>query len=176
MYLKRNANIKKVAFISILTAQAIVLAVVENRLPVSVGVLGIEIGLANIITLVSLVFFSFYDTILIVLIRCVVASLLMSGQVLFMFSFFGGLLSAVIMWFMLRFTRRFFSFIGISIAGSISHSIGQILVACFIISDLSVVSYLPVLMVSSILYGCCTGICSTFMVKMLKKLNLFEYI
>ena len=176
MYLKRNTDIKKVVFLSLLAAQAIVLAVVEKRLPISVGVLGIEIGLANIITLVSLVFFSFYDTILIVLIRCVVASLFMSGQVLFMFSIFGGILSAVIMWFMLRFTRRLFSFVGISIAGSISHNIGQILVISFIISDLSVVSYLPVLMVSGILYGCCTGICSTFMVKVLKKLNLFEFI
>ncbi len=176
MYLKRNADSKKVVFLSLLTAQAIALAVVENWIPVSVGVPGIEIGLANMITLVSLVFFSFYETILIVLIRCVVASLFMSGQVLFMFSFFGGILSAVIMWFMLRFTRRLFSYIGISIAGSITHNIGQILVACFIISDLSVVSYLPVLLVSGILYGCCAGICSSFMVKVLKKLNLFEYI
>lgn len=176
MYLKRNADIKKVVFLSLLTAQAVVLAVVENRLPISVSVLGIKIGLANIITLVSLVFFSFYDTILIVMIRCIIISLLISGQELFMFSFFGGVLSAIIMWFMLRFTGRLFSFVGISIAGSISHIIGQLLIASFIISDISVISHLPVLMVSGILYGCCTGICSTFMVKVLKKLIFFEYI
>jgi len=175
MLLKRNVSFKEVVFLSILAVQAIVLSALDNQLHIPAGVPGMEIGLSNIITLVSLVFFSFYNTLLIVLIRCVSVTLFINGQVMFIFSLFGGILSTVIMWFMLRFARNLFSYVGIGIAGSIAHNLGQILAACLIISDLSLVSYLPVILTSGILTGSCIGICSTLIVKLLKKFNLFEY-
>lgn len=176
IYLKRTLDIKKIVYLSLLAAQAIVLSIIETQLPVPIGVPGIKLGLANIITMVTLVFFSYSDTLIIILIRCVISSLFMGGPVLFMFSICGGILSATVMFLMLKYMRKLFSFIGMSIAGSIAHNIGQILVACFIMSDLSVAAYLPVLLVSGILMGCFVGICSTFMVRALKKLNLIENI
>ncbi len=176
IYLKGNIDIKKIIYLSLLAAQAVLLSVIETRLPVPAGVTGIKPGLANIVTIVSLVFFRFSDAILIILVRCVISSLFMGGPVMFMFSICGGILSAAVMWSMLKYTRKFFSFTGISIAGAIAHNAGQIAVACFIMSDLSVAAYLPVLLVSGILTGSFMGICGTFMIKALKKLNLLEYI
>ncbi|MDF2986794.1 MAG: putative rane protein [Eubacterium sp.] len=176
IFLRRSPDIKKIVYLSLLAAQAIVLSIIESQFPVSIGVPGIKLGLANIVTMVTLVFFSYSDTLLIVLIRCVIASLFMGGPVLFMFSLLGGLLSATIMWIMLKSMKKLFSLVGMSIAGSIAHNVGQIMVACFIMGDLSVTAYLPVLLVSGILMGCFVGICSTFMVKALKKLNLIENI
>lgn len=176
MYLKGNIDIKKIIYLSLLSAQAVLLSVIETQLPVPIGVPGIKPGLAGIVTIVSLVFFSFSDAILIILIRSVISSLFMGGPVMFMFSICGGILSAAVMWIMLKYVRKFFSFTGISIAGAVAHNTGQIAVACFVMSDLSVAAYLPVLLVSGILTGSFMGICGTFMIKALKKLNLIEYI
>ncbi len=98
----------------------------------------------------------------------------MGGPVIFAFSICGGFLSTLIMWIMLKYLERWLSLIGISIAGSIAHNIGQILVACFIMSDLSVIGYLPVLLLSGIIMGTFVGICSTFFVRALKKLNIIS--
>lgn len=176
IFFGKSIDIKKMVYLSLLAAQAIVLSILESQLPVPTVVPGIKLGLANIITLVTLVFFSYSDTLIIVLIRCVISALFMGGPVLFMFSLSGGLLSATIMWIMLKSMKNLFSFVGMSIAGSIAHNVGQVMAACFIMSDLSVTAYLPVLLVSGILMGSFVGICSTFMVKALKKLNLIENI
>ncbi len=174
IYLKRNTDIKKIVYISLLAAQAIILSILETQISIPFGVPGIKLGLANIITMVCLVFFNFSDTLLIILLRCVITSLFMSGPVMFMFSICGGVLSATIMWLMHKYLKKFFSLVGISIAGSITHNLTQIMVACFIMSDISVTGYLPVMLVSGILMGCFIGICSSLIVKVLKRLNLIE--
>ncbi len=175
-YLKGNTDIKKIIYLSLFAVLAIVLSVIETQLPGPAGVPGIKPGLANIFAMVSLVFFSFADTILIIFIGCVMTSLFMGGPAAFVFSICGGILSTAVMWIMLKYTRKYFSFAGIGIAGAIAHNMGQMAAACFIMSDLSVAAYLPVLLVSGILTGSFTGICSNFIMKALKKLNFIEYI
>lgn len=175
-YLKGNTDIKKIIYLSLFAVLAIVLSVIETQLPGPDGVPGIKPGLANILAMVSLVFFSLADTILIIFIGCVMTSLFMGGPTAFVFSICGGILSTAVMWIMLKYTRKYFSFAGIGIAGAIAHNMGQMAAACFIMSDLSVAAYLPVLLVSGILTGSFTGICSNFIMKALKKLNFIEYI
>lgn len=174
IYLRRNTDLKKIVYISLLAAQAIILSIIETQISIPIGVPGVKLGLANIITMVCLVFFSFSDTLLIILLRCVISSLFMSGPVMFVFSICGGVLSAAVMWLMQRYLKKLFSLVGISIAGSITHNITQIMVACFIMGDMSVTAYMPVLLVSGILMGCFMGICSSLMVKVLKRLSLIE--
>lgn len=175
MYIKWNTDIKKIILLALLAAQAIALSAAETYLPVPVEEMqGIKPGIANIITMVGLVFFGFSDTMLIVLIRCIVSSLFMGGPVQFVFSLAGGILNAAVMLIMLKYMRKLFSLVGIGIAGAIAHNAGQIIVACFIMSDLSIMAYLPALMISGILTGCLMGIVGSFMVKVLKKLNLIE--
>ncbi len=176
MFLFRNTDYKKLIFLLLLAVQAIALALIEAHLPVPGGIPGIKPGLANMITMVSLIFFSFSDTLLLVLVRCVLANLLVSGPILFIFSAAGGILSALVMWLLLKYMQRFLSLIGISIAGAVANNGAQILAACFIMSDLSVTANFPVLLTWGIFTGVFTGVCNTFMVKMLKKLNFIANI
>lgn len=175
-YLKKNLDIKRLIFLAILALQAIILSIIEAAIPVSAGMQGIKPGLSNIVIIAALIYFSFSDAIIIILIRCVLASLFTGGPVIFMFSIFGGILSAVIMWIMLKTMKNIFSLVGVGIAGSIAHNVGQIMAAWFVMSDAAVMAYLPVLLLSGIFMGCFVGVCGTFMVKALKKLNLIENI
>jgi heptaprenyl diphosphate synthase len=72
------------------------------------------------------------------------------------YSLAGGLLSFLVM-LLLKKTGGF-SAIGVSIAGGVSHNIGQILVAAAVLKSSGVFYYLPVLMSAGILTGALMGI------------------
>ena len=170
----RTFTLKRLTILAVLASQAIVLSVVESWIPVSIGVPGVKLGLANIITLVMLNFFPVADALIVVFVRCALASLFSGGPVIFLFSISGGILSMLVMWLILRLLKRWFSLVGISIAGSVTHNIAQIGVACLIMSDISVAGYLPVLRISGIIMGLFVGLCSSLLVKELRKRNIIS--
>jgi heptaprenyl diphosphate synthase len=176
IYIKKTINIKKIVLLSVLASLALVLSIIEAWIQIPIGIPGVKLGLANVITIVLLIFFSFSDALIIILIRCTLSSLFMGGPVIFMFSICGGILSAAIMWVLLKTSQKWLSLVGISMAGSIGHNIAQIAVACFIMNDLSVATYLPVVLISGIIMGCFVGYCTTFLVKAIKKLNIIANI
>ncbi|MHB8064554.1 MAG: Gx transporter family protein [Ruminiclostridium sp.] len=176
LYVKNVKQIKKIALLAVLASQALVLSIIEAWIPIPIGIPGIKLGLASIITIIILISYSLSDALIIILIRCIVSSLFLGGPVIFIFSLCGGISSATIMWVLLKKMQNWFSLIGISIAGSIAHNIAQITVACLIMNDLSVAAYFPVLMISGIVMGSFTGYCSNFLVIAVKKLNIITNI
>ena len=60
------------------------------------------------------------------------------------------------------------SIVGVSIGGSISHSIGQILVAIIFLNNINIIYYLPILLISSIITGFIIGILG------MKLINYYE--
>lgn len=58
-----------------------------------------------------------------------------------------------------------------SVLGAVAHNIGQIGAAVFITRTPAIAAYLPVLMVSGILTGLFTGLCAQFLLARLKKLK-----
>lgn len=176
IYIRNPIDVKRMVLLAILTSQALVLSVMESWFPVPVGIPGIKLGLSNIITITSLIYYSLSNTLILVLIKCILSSLFMGGPVIFAFSLCGGVLSTLVMWVILKYMKNWFSLVGVSIAGSITHNIGQIMVAALIMNDISVTGYLPVLLFSGIIMGAFVGICSTFVVRTLKKLNIIANI
>lgn len=168
LYIKNAVNIKKIALLAVLASQALVLSIIEAWIPIPIGIPGIKLGLANIITIIILFFYSLSDALIIILIRCLISSLFLGGPVIFVFSICGGIVSTITMWIFLKSLQRWFSIVGISIAGSIAHNIAQIAVACLIMDDLSVAAYLPVLLISGIIMGSFVGYCSTFIIKTIR--------
>ena len=53
---------------------------------------------------------------------------------------------------------KLFSVVGISVIGSIAHSIGQILIAIFLLKNENIIYYLPYLLIFSIPTGIVTGL------------------
>ncbi|MTK12147.1 MAG: Gx transporter family protein [Clostridiaceae bacterium] len=165
---------KKLVFMSLLIAQAIILYIVEGMLPVPFITPGAKLGLANIITVVSMYIFSFRETLLIVIIRILLATFFGGNVSSFLFSVTGGVLSLVAMYITKQLGKENVSIWGISITGSIFHSIGQILVAAFLIQNMNIAVYLPILLVAGVGTGFFIGLASKHMLVHLNKLTYIE--
>lgn len=150
---------KKFTRLSLLLALSVVLNLIESMLPIFSGVIpGLKLGLANIIILFVLYNYSFKDALYLSILRVFLVGILRTGlfSVSFFFSLGGAVLSIIAMYLIKRFTKL--SIIGISIVGSFFHSLGQILVACFMVEMTSMIYYLPLLLLFSIPTGIVTGI------------------
>lgn len=162
---------QKMLFISILVAQALVLYIVESMIPVPFITPGAKLGLANIITVVSLYSLSLADTFLVVILRIILSTLLVGSLSSFFFSLSGGILSLLVMFILKKFGKENVSIIGVSVMGSVFHNVGQILVACLTVQNIRIIAYLPVLMIAGIGTGIFVGITSKFILTHLKKLR-----
>ena len=60
-----------------------------------------------------------------------------------------------------------FSVMGISMAGGVAHNVGQLIVAMIVVETLSIVAYVPVLLISGLVTGLLIGIVSAEMLKRL---------
>jgi len=90
----------------------------------------------------------------------------------FLFSLTGGLLSTVIMALMYKHFFKYFSIPTISITGAIFHNLGQIAIAGFIINNLNLFYYLPILIFSGVITGFFIGLAVQFSLKHLG--NIFK--
>ena len=88
----------------------------------------------------------------------------------FIFSLAGGILSNIVMVLLYNYLRKYISIPTISVCGAVFHNIGQLLVAGFIINDLRIYVYLPVLLVAAIVTGYFIGILSSILKDRLEKI------
>lgn len=115
---------RKLTFLSIMISLALVLSIIESWIPLPFVFPGIKPGLANVVTIGIIVFFGLKEALVVVALRCIIASMFGGGFVMLLFSLAGGILSTLVMTVLYKKMSRLFSLIGISIAGSIAHNIG----------------------------------------------------
>ncbi len=156
-----------------MVAQALVLSIIEAWFPLPLPLPGVKLGLANIITLIVIIFFDLKDTLIVVLLRCVLSSVFFGGVSGFLFSFAGGILSAIVMYTLYKIGSRVFSIIGISIAGAVFHNVGQIFIASLLMKDMVFYTILPLLLISGVIMGLFVGLCSSFLEKALRRTKIF---
>ena len=160
---------RRYAVIIILVTNAIIISLLESLIPVPIPVPGVKLGLANIITLIGLVFISAKDIFLIVTIRSFVVALLTRGVMMLAFSLSGGILSALVMIILYKKFSNLFSIKGISIIGAIIHNTTQITVASFLLGEIVILYYLPILLISAIITGFITGSIAELAISEIKK-------
>lgn len=166
---------KKLALIAVLVSQAVVLHYIESLLPNPIPIPGAKLGLANIITLLTIVMFDFRTALTVTLMRTILGSLL-SGTLFgmgFLLSLSGALSAGCIMALLFRFTP-FFSFLGISITGAVAHCIGQLTIASLIINQPGIFYYLPMMLLFSVSAGYITGLLLDELVHYLKATDRFN--
>lgn len=158
----RGSKTSRLTAAALLATIALIFSYIEAILPLSVGIPGVKLGIANLVVLVAIYKLDFRYALGINVIRILVAGLLFSGVFGAMYSLAGGLLSLCVMYLLKK--TDLFSIVGVSMAGGVAHNIGQILVAAFVISNLRMFLYLPVLMFSGIISGILIGIVAYYIV------------
>lgn len=151
-------KVQKMALLGVLTAAAIVIAILESFIP-SVGIPGVKLGLANIVILIILYELGIWEAVVVNLLRVLVVSFV-RGTFLsmgFLMSLTGCVLSLGIMILFYLLIKKF-SIIGVSVIGSIFHVAGQILIAMIYLGSAYIFLYLPVIAISAIITGVFVGI------------------
>ena len=158
-------NTHKIALMGILTAGAIIIAILESFIP-SIGIPGVKLGLANIVILIILYEIGIVEAIIVDLLRVLMVGLLRGTIVSmgFLMSLTGAVLSLGIMILLFLVVKKF-SIVGVSVVGSIFHVTGQILIAMAFLGTPYIVFYLPIIAVSSIITGVLVGIVAQLVIR-----------
>lgn len=162
-------------FLSILVSTSLILYIIEGMLPVPFIAPGAKLGLANIITVTSLYLFGFIDTLIVLIVRILLATFFASSPSTFFYSLGGGLLSLVVMHLVKNIGKNHVSEVGVSVSGGVFHNIWQMLVASAIVQNINIMIYLPVLMIAGIGTGIFVGLSSKFLLKHWNKFKILKY-
>lgn len=161
----RSETTKNLVLCGLLTAAAFVLGYVESLLPFSVGIPGVKIGLANIVTLYALYRLGGGRAFAVTVARVLLSALTFGSMSALLYSMAGGLLSLGVMWLLKKSGK--FGVAGVGIAGGVMHNVGQLLVASLMLGS-ALYGYLPVLLVAGSLSGAVVGVAAAGLVKRLK--------
>lgn len=147
--------VKKAAYLGLLGALAIILGYVETLFPLFVWAPGVKLGLANLAVVFVLEIYSWREAAVVSFVRILVIGFLFGSLFGIAYSLAGAALSLLVMTLCRRIPG--FSVIGVSVAGGVSHNLGQLLVAMAIVENFSLMYYLPVLLVSGTVTGFLIG-------------------
>lgn len=147
---------RKIAYSAMLVALAMIFSYVETLIPFSFGVPGIKLGLANLIVVIGLFFLEPLQVLGILIARIVLVAFMFGNMSSLVYSLVGGIFSFCVMLLLKR--CKGFSMIGISMAGGVSHNVGQLVVAACVVENLHVFYYMPILLVVGLLTGMLIGV------------------
>lgn len=156
--------------LSLYTAAALILFVVESVIPMPVPLPFVKLGLANIITLIVLVCYSPKDAFLVLMLRIFLASVFYGQIVYLVYSMAGGILCFLADVVINRLLKGKYIYIT-AVFGALFHNVGQMLAAFFFLGK-GVLPYFPYMVLCGIITGLFTGILANILVLRLKWLNL----
>lgn len=157
-------KVKDVAFLGLCVALALGLAYIEVLLPpLFAAVPGIKMGLPNIILIFLLYRKGVVPAATVSLLRMVLVTLLFGNWMAFLYSLAGGVLSMAVMALLKR--LGFLSETGVSVAGGVTHNVGQILMAMWLLNTAELGYYLIVLAVTGTIAGLLIGLCASLLLR-----------
>lgn len=156
-----------VAMYGMLIALAFVFSYIEVLIPFNFGIPGVKLGLANIVILIALYTIGYKGSFVISCIRIVLVGFTFGNMFSILYSLAGGILSFIVMSLCKKSNK--FSTIGVSVAGGITHNIGQIAVASIVLKTESLKYYLPILLVAGTVTGVLIGILGSGMLSVQRK-------
>lgn len=159
----KQSPVKQVAFCGVATAFAIILGYLEHLIPFSIGVYGIKLGLANLAVLALLYLTDLPKALTVHLLRIVLCGLLFGNIFSLIYSAAGGIVSFFVMALLKKWGKL--SPVGISICGGVSHNLAQLTAAVFMVNQLRIAFYLPVLLLSGALAGTLVGLCCSLLLR-----------
>lgn len=143
-----------VALCAVLIALSLALSLVDTAVSSAIPFLpGLKIGLANIVTLWAIYTLGFKKSLIILIVRCILAAVLSGFLTSLAFSLAGGIVSFLVMYLL----KQRLSVLKLSVVGAVCHNMMQILVAGLMTQTVFVSYYIPVLIITGSICGFCMG-------------------
>ncbi|MDE6034991.1 MAG: Gx transporter family protein [Ruminococcus sp.] len=153
---------KKLTQLSLLTAIALIIFVIELRIP-DIRIPGVKLGLANIVTVYAMYNYSPKETFMILSVRILLGSVFGGNVSAIIYSMSGALLCFCGMLILRRIIDKKYIWL-CSIIGAVLHNTGQILTAVIMMKTTAVFSYFPFLIVAGCIAGAFTGMCAQILI------------
>jgi heptaprenyl diphosphate synthase len=157
--LRSSLSVRKITLLGALLAVSLVLSVVESMLGalVPIPVPGVKLGLANIISMFLLSYFSLASALTVGILRTFLSSLFAGGFGMFLYSAPGAVVSILFMYAALRFIKPL-SIAGVSMIGACVHNMAQVVVAVLMTGEIHLFYYAFILLLVGAVSGTITGI------------------
>ena len=114
-----------------------------------------KLGLANLVIVAALYLIGGKEAFLVSVVRIFLSGFMFGNLFSILYSLAGAALSLTVMDLLKKHSG--FSLIGISVAGGVTHNIGQLIVAMIVVSNTSLMVYAPALLVAGVLAGILIG-------------------
>jgi heptaprenyl diphosphate synthase len=148
----------KLVLTSLFFAIAIILSIIENSLPpLPIAVPGVKFGLSNIAVMYVLFFVGKESAYMVAVLKAVFV-FATRGWIASVLSLTGGILSLTIMILLMVLFREKISYLILSIAGAVFHNIGQLIAVSIVYTNLYLMYFMPVLLVTGVLAGIVTSV------------------
>ena len=157
---------KKVILISLFVSVALIVSLLEYYFPIPIP--NVRLGLSNIIIINSILLFGFKETFFISFLKAILLVIILGNPISFIYNFSAGFTSIVTMYILNKFCSKYLSLIGISVLGSVSHVMVQILVSMVLLNTRTLINFIPFLGIIGVFTGILVGIISNYMYKILR--------
>ena len=160
---------KKLTRMALLAAIALTIFMVEAQIPALVPIPGVKLGLANIVTVFAVFAMGPGEAAAILFVRIFLGAVFAGNFSTIFYSAAGGAL-AIGVTILLRKVLTDKQLWVAGILGAIAHSIGQMAMAVAITSTVGLLTYLPMMILCSIITGLFTGLCAQLLLNRGEKL------
>ena len=147
----------RVAYFGVFTALALIFSYIETLVPISFGIPGVKLGLANLIIVIALYKIPLREVYVLSIVRVLLSGVLFGNYFSIAYSLAGGL-----------------SVIGISIAGGVCHNIGQLVVAMIVVETFAMSYYMPMLLVAGLITGFLIGVVADQVLRRISDIMFLE--
>ncbi len=163
---KNSKKVKNIALCGVLTTLAMIFSYIDSLISIPIPVPGVRIGISNIAIITVLYMVGIKEAVIVNVLRITLTSILFGNITSFWFSIAGGILSIAVMILLKKID--IFSMVGVSVAGGVSHNIGQIIAAVLLMETNAIFYYLPVLLITGTVTGVVIGIVAAMVLRRLK--------
>ena len=154
---------RKMTQLSLLTAIALTIFMVEAQIPALLPIPGIKLGLANIITVFAVFAIGPKDAAAVLFVRIFLGAVFAGNFSTILYSAAGGTCAIGVTILLKNILTQKQLWVAGAL-GAIAHSIGQMAMAVMLTQTPGLVAYLPVMILVSIITGTFTGLCAQFLV------------
>ncbi len=165
----KRFNTKRVARCGLLLAMMLILGWIEKQIPSPYP--GVKLGLSNSVLIFAVYMLDIPTAYVLMLFKVFLSNVLFGSLgVTFAMGFAGGLVSLTAM--VAISCIKGMHTVTVSIVGGVAHNVGQIGMAMLVVNTPGLLGYLPVLMISGLLFGALTGVCADRVMKYMKHMRL----
>ena len=154
---------KKLTVLSLLSAIALTIFMVEAQIPLPVPVPGIKLGLSNIVTVFTVFLLGAPEGVMVLAVRIFLGAVFAGNFSTIFYSLGGGACAIGLTIALKKVLGKNQIFVAGSL-GAVAHSIGQMAVAVVMTGTWSILIYLPVMIAVSVVTGGLTGFCAQLLV------------